>query len=144
VRSLILALPLCGQREHSAVPRCIRQDGPFLVDEPNVSIGLHDVTQRLAGLAAEGAIVVEKGDDVERALRVAAQRRSRIVQHHLWIEILREGSVAKGAEAQEKSRSTHTEKELAAGCRAVEKWCCPCVVASLVHDCPACCRCAAA
>ena len=134
---LVLALRLCRQREHGAVPRCIRQDRPFLVDKADVSVGPDDFIQRLAGTPAEGAVVVEEGDNVQRALRVAAHRRSRIVQDHLRIEILREGSVAKAAETQEKSCGTHAEKELTAGCRPAEKWRRPCMFVSLVHDRPA-------
>jgi len=140
VRRLVPSLPLCRQCEHGAISRWIRQDRPFLVDEPDVSICPNDLIKRLAGAPAEGAVVVEEGDDVHQALRVATHGRSRIVQNHLRIESLREGSVAKAAEAEEKSCGTHAKKEPTAGCRPSEKWRCPCMNVSLVHDLPACFR----
>ena len=82
MRDVVLALVFGGERHHGAVDRGRADDGPILVDQPDLAVLLDDAVEVGSGFLAIRAVVIEEGNDGEVAFRVARDRRCRIVEDH--------------------------------------------------------------
>ena len=88
VHLFVLALVLGGERQLRAMEGGRRENGPVLVDQADLAVGLDQLLQVRRRLLAEGAVVVEERDDGDVALGIAADGRLRIVQDRVHRDVL--------------------------------------------------------
>ena len=77
--------------ELGAVDGGVAENRPILVDEADAPVRLHQPEKVGLSLLAEGAVVIEEGDDGQVALRVARDRRLRVIEDGVLVDALGEG-----------------------------------------------------